>query len=400
MNLLMVGLDLNSPWVEGIRNTTYELALELRNRGHEIHFLTKGYCYHKKIEHLKCGITVHRILTKENSGYLRGFQRFILGLPKAIFEIAKEHRIDVIHSHSSYPAFGGYTGIMSALVGSRKIFSLYSCSESTPTFEYSLLLRYALRLAKSYETLRLNNVNKIIVSSKKAFNNLISIGFSRKRIHYIPIAINTNRFRPRRFNGRKIWNELNLPTGAKVILFAGDLTPYKGVEYFLLSLKELKKSNSDVVGIILTKGLYEKEWSRRQLVEQLATQLDLRENIRLLGIRSDMEVIYNLSNVVVFPFLQSYTLMDTPRALLEAMACGRPVVTTKVGAVLEIVKHKDNGILIEPNNVTALRKAVAFLLQDEEKAQELGENAVNHILNNHELGAMTSKIEEVYGMND
>jgi len=50
MNILMVGLDLNPPWVEGIRNTTYELALRLLDRGHNVHFLTKGYNYHKRIE--------------------------------------------------------------------------------------------------------------------------------------------------------------------------------------------------------------------------------------------------------------------------------------------------------------------------------------------------------------
>jgi len=396
----MVGLDLNPPWVEGIRNTTYELALGLLDRGHNVHFLTKGYNYHKRIEDLKCGVAFHRILTKESSGYLMGFQSFILGLLNAILEIAKEHEIDVVHAHSSYPAFGWYVGVTATLVGSKKIFSLYSSETSLPTFEYPSLVMYALRLAKSYRILRLANVNTIIVNSKKAFNNLIDRGFCEKSVCYIPVGIDTSRFKPKRTDETKIKDELNIPKEARVILFAGDLTPFKGVELFLHSLKELKSKGKNVVGLILTKGLYEKESSRRKLVKRLATQFNLIENVRLLGIRSDIEAIYNLSDVVIFPFLQNYTLMDTPRALLEAMACGRPVVATKVGAIPEVINHGESGILIGPNNELALKDAVAFLLQNEEKAEQLGKNAASFIQNNHELSTMISKVEEVYDMRD
>jgi glycosyltransferase involved in cell wall biosynthesis len=395
MNLLMVGLDLNPPWAEGIRNTTHELAFELLNRGHRVCFLTKGYNYHKKIETMKGGITFHRILTKEHSGYLRGFQRFLLKLPSAILEIAKEYGVDAIHVHSSYPAFGWYVGISAALVDSKKIFSLYSCSTAQVAFEYSSPLRLALRLAKSYKPLRLKAVDEIIVNSKKAYNHLIGIGL-RKNLYYIPIGIDTSRFKPEKINGTCIKEKLKIPKEAKVILFAGDLTPYKGVELFLTSLKKLKDSGKNVVGLILTKGLYEQELHRRQLVKNLITKFNLTDNIRLLGIRSDIEIVYNLSDIVVFPFLRGYALMDIPRAVLEAMACGRPVVATKVGAISEAIRHGENGILIEPNNELALKNAIALLLQNEEEADLLGKNATSFVLENHELGTMVSKVEEVY----
>jgi glycosyltransferase involved in cell wall biosynthesis len=392
----MVGLDLNPPWVEGIRNSTYELSLGLLDRGHKVHFLTKGYNYHRKIESMKLGITFHRILTKEHSGYFRGFQRFLLELPNAISEITKECEIDVIHAHSSYPIFGWYVGMSAVLSHSKKIFSLYSCSEISPALEYPLLLRCALRFAKSYKALRLKVVNEIVVNSKKAYNNLLRTGFSEEKLHYIPIGINTKRFKPKKINETQIKDELKIPKKAKVILFAGDLTPYKGVELFLFSLKKLKDSGKDVVGVILTKGLYEQELHRRQLVKHLINQLNLRDNIRLLGIRSDIDLIYNLSDVVVFPFLRSYAMMDIPRALLEAMACGRPVVATRVGAVSEVVRHGENGVLIEPNNELALKDAIAFLLQNEGEADRLGENATSFVLENHELSTMVRKVEEVY----
>jgi glycosyltransferase involved in cell wall biosynthesis len=116
----------------------------------------------------------------------------------------------------------------------------------------------------------------------------------------------------------------------------------------------------------------------------------------LLGVRNDIDVIYNLSDVVVFPFLRGYSLMDVPRALLEAMACGRPVVATKVGAIPEVIRHGENGILIEPNNELALEEAIVLLLQNEGEAERLWKNASRCIVEKHELNKIIDKLEHVY----
>lgn len=396
MNLLMVGLDLNPPWVEGIRNTTRELSCGLLKRGHTVHLLTKGYDYHEKTERTQDGLVFHRILTDEHSGYLRGFERFAIGLPIAIAEIEKEYGTDIIHTHSSYSALGWYVGISAALVNSKRVFSLYSCSGARPTFEYSSPLKLVVRFAKSFKPLRLRTVDEIIVNSKKAYYNLTASGFREKNVHYIPIGIDTNRFKPEKNNKSGIRDELNIPKEARVILFAGDLTPDKGVELFLASLKKLKGSVKSVLGIILLKGLYEQELNRMQLVESIISQLNLTNDVRLIGIRNDIENIYNACDVVAFPFLRSYALMDIPRALLEAMACGKPVVATKVGAISEVVRHRENGVLMEPNSESALTNTMNSLLQNEEEADRLGENGRNSILQNHELSKMVRKVEEVY----
>jgi glycosyltransferase involved in cell wall biosynthesis len=287
-------------------------------------------------------------------------------------------------------------GLSAALANSKKVFSLYSCSNALPAFEYPLSLRYALRLAKSYKPLKLKSIDEIIVSSWKAYNDLIKAGFTPKNLHHISVGIDTNRFKPKRIDETRIRNYLKIPKEAKVILFAGDLAPYKGVEIFLYSLKKLRNRSMNIVGLILTKGLYERELQRRRLIENIVKQLDIRDNIRLLGVRNDIDVIYNLSDVVVFPFLRGYSLMDVPRALLEAMACGRPVVATKVGAIPEVIRHGENGILIEPNNELALEEAIVLLLQNEGEAERLGKNASRCIVEKHELNKIIDKLEHVY----
>jgi glycosyltransferase involved in cell wall biosynthesis len=396
MNILMVGLDLNPPWVEGIRNTTYALSAGLARKGHRVHFLTKGYRTHKRTEHLENNITVHRILSKETSGYITGFQNFTFGLPTAITQITKSNKIDIIHSHSSYPAFGSFVNVVASLTRSKKVFTLYSSCSTAPTFEYSPLLRYTLGIAKSKTILKLAPFDAIIVNSKKALNELASMQFLADKLHYVPIGIDTERFRPSVTGELKLRQELHVPEGSKVVLFAGDLTPCKGVESFLFLLKSLRNAGISFVGLILTKGLYEKEHDRRMLVEKLGFNLGLKDGMHFLGIRDDLEVVYGISDVVVFPFLQDYTLMDIPRALLEAMACGKPVIASRVGAIHEVIKQKENGVILEPNDEQAMIDAAAFLLTNNDVAEELGRNAAKCVASDYGLDAMVNQVDRVY----
>jgi glycosyltransferase involved in cell wall biosynthesis len=396
MNILMVGLDLNPPWVEGIRNTVGELSEHLLDRGHDVHFLTKGYNYHTETERVG-RITYHRIITKESQGYFKGFQHFLLKLPKRILEIAKEYQMQVIHGHSSYPAFGTWMGLSSLLTISRKIFTLYSCEALVPPFEYSVILKYMLSFAKSRRWLQFNCLDDVVVISRRAFSNLIQTGFQKNKLNYIPTCVDKDRFNSN-LDGEKIRGELKIPTEEKIILFAGDLTPYKGIETLLFSLKILTKGHPNLTCLVLTKGLYESVQHRRKLVKDLVCKLGLKEVIKFLGVRDDIEHVYTASDLVVLPFSRGYALMDTPRALLEAMACGKPVIATNVGGISEIIEDGVNGLIVKPSDEIQLVNAMKFLLQNEDVAEEIGRNASQYVSKHHDLNTVASRLEKIYQM--
>lgn len=396
MNTLMVGLDLNPPWVEGIRNSVRELSLHLLNKGHNIHFLTKGFKQQKKYEVID-GITYHRIPTKESTGYLRGAQHFLLKLPKTLSEVAREHEINVTHGHSSYPAFGVYLALCSTLTNSRKIFSQYSHTAKAPNFEYTRALRTALALAKEPSFLKSGSylLNDVIVTSQKAYVKLVEHGFPSGKLHHIPIGVDTDRFNPK-LEGKKIREEFNIPNNCKVILFAGDLTPYKGAEIMIRSLKLVVKDRVNVRCIMLTKGTYEYEENRRKAVQSLIENLGLQGKISLLGVRKDIERVYAASDIVVLPFSQSYALMDTPRALLEAMAMGKPVVTSDVGGISEAVTHMKTGLLIKGDSPTEVAEAITLLLEDDEISEKLGKNGRSLVEEKFTWASIVQEIEKVY----
>jgi glycosyltransferase involved in cell wall biosynthesis len=396
MNILMVGLDLNPPWVEGIRNTVHELSLHLLKRGHTIHYLTKGYKDHKKCETID-GITYHRILTKQSKGYIGGSHQFFSYFPKIAIKVIREQKIDVVHGHSVYPFFGTYLGLCLLPTNLRKVFSQYSSIGKPPAFEYPKILRYGLRIAKDPFLLKVGLLDKVIVTSQRAYNEFIKKGVPPSKLCYLPIGIDVNEFNPN-LKGDNIRKEFNITDEEKVILFAGDLTPYKGAEILIQALKFVADQNFKVKLIILTKGTYEFEEQRKRRILSLIKSLRLQDKVILLGVREDIKCVFAASDIVVLPFLPSYALMDIPRVLLEAMASGKPVIASNVGGISEIIKHKKNGLIINGGNVEELVEAIKILLNDEELSRKLGRNGRALVEAKFAWDNIVNRIEKIYGL--
>ena len=110
-------------------------------------------------------------------------------------------------------------------------------------------------------------------------------------------------------------------------------------------------------------------------------QATLEALTKELRIESRVLFTGNQSNVV--PWLQAFDLFclpsyaneGVPQALMQAMACGLPVVTTPVGSIAEIVQDGDTGLLVEPENPVALRAAIERLLADAPLRARLGARA-------------------------
>lgn len=396
MNILMVGLDLNPPWVEGIRNTVHDLSLYLLERGHGVYYLTKGYREQKECEEID-GIIYHRILTKEKTGYIRGSSWFLLKLFKTLAKIVKKTRIDIIHAHSVYPFFGTYLGLLSSPIRSKKIFTQYSFARIPSTFEYPKMLNIGLNAAKSHFLPKINGylLHEIIVTSKRAYSKLSRLTILRDKLKYVPIGIDPNRFNPS-LGTEKIRNELNIANDCKVVLFAGDLTPFKGAEVMVRSMKLVSERHPHVKCIMLTKGIYEHENSRIIKVRNLIKDLEMQSKVMFLGVRGDIEYVYASSDMVVLPFSSSYALIDVPRALLEAMAVGKPVVASDVGSISEVITHMKTGLLVKGDDVAELANAINLLIEDEGLSERLGRNSRSVVEEKFAWTRIVCEIEELY----
>jgi glycosyltransferase involved in cell wall biosynthesis len=114
--------------------------------------------------------------------------------------------------------------------------------------------------------------------------------------------------------------------------------------------------------------------------------------IRFLGFREAIEDLYAASDIIVVP---SQKEEPCPAVLIEAAACGRPVVATSVGSNAEFVNHGETGFLVERDDLAALTGHVKMLIADAALRQRMGARA-REIAEERFVREPIAKIEDIY----
>lgn len=138
--------------------------------------------------------------------------------------------------------------------------------------------------------------------------------------------------------------------------------------------------------VLVGDGPFRKEW------EELARQLGISPRTRFLGDRHDITSVLAALDVVVSPS-RSESLSN---AILEAMAAGRPVIATRVGGNPELVRDRETGLLVAPEDEGALAAALETVIAFPDLAQEWGENARRIARANFTLDYARERFEQLY----
>ena len=182
----------------------------------------------------------------------------------------------------------------------------------------------------------------------------------------IPNAVDVDDFKPPA-DMTTLRDRLGIGRASLVVTIVGLVSERKGHQYFLEMAQQVAGSHPSaefvVVGEdILGHGAY------RCAMEQYARELGIEKRVRFLGFREDASDWIAASDIVVLPTLEE----GLPVSLIEAHACGKPVVATDVDGIPEIVEDGVTGILIPVRDTPALAKAVLTLLSDEELRRRMG----------------------------
>ncbi|MCC7430932.1 glycosyltransferase [bacterium] len=211
----------------------------------------------------------------------------------------------------------------------------------------------------------LKNAQGITCNSEFLAKETEKLGIPKEKIRVVNTGIDKTIFFPQsKTETRKL---LNLPQNKKIVLFAGHLIPIKGIDVLLNAWKIfLEKEpdsqlvlcgNSELLGDYrkLTKGL------------EISKNVMFRPSIA----HSEMRNWFGACDVFVLPSRNE----GFPAVLMEAMSCGRPVVASKVGGIPEIVSSDEVGILVEPENIAELVKALQNAFTKNWDAQKISEAA-------------------------
>ncbi len=193
-------------------------------------------------------------------------------------------------------------------------------------------------------------------------------GLPAGKVWMIPNGVDLEKFRPQPPNDR-LREQLALPFGVPLVGIVAALRPEKNHTLALHAIHRVRKGGIPVHLLLVGDG------PERQAIERLARQLGIDQCVHLLGTRSDVPQLLPLLDVVL---LTSH-MEANPVSLLEAMACGRPVLATKVGSVPETVLEGVTGHLVPPGDVDAIARRLAQLLRDPARTAAMGRTARQHV---------------------
>ena len=192
-------------------------------------------------------------------------------------------------------------------------------------------------------------------------------------------GIDTNLFRPTAPDPNIVRTD-----GTPLLLWVGRLQPWKGVDIALRALQEIPRAHLMIVG----------DGETRADLERLAQELGLAERVRFLGAlpRERLPSIYAAADLLLATSFASETFGI---GLVEAQACGLPVVASRFGGFPEVIDEGRTGLLVPPRDPVALAAAVRSLLDDPARRHALAAAAPGWAAQ-FSWSAVVDRIEAVY----
>jgi glycosyltransferase involved in cell wall biosynthesis len=212
-------------------------------------------------------------------------------------------------------------------------------------------------------------------------------GYPAEKIIVFPRGVDLGWFKPS-FSLRDVMRRKLGIENKKVIIMNRRFKPVYGIEYFLKALPQVWSKIPDVYVLLLGSGPLENEL--RKIVEEL----NLEPIVKFIGEVSyrEMPLYLNASDLYV-----SSSLSDgTSVSLLEAMACGLPVVVTDVPAIMEWVVNGENGIVVPRKSIDELAQAIIYLLQNEDIRKKMGERNILIAKERADWDRNFNKLEQMY----
>jgi glycosyltransferase involved in cell wall biosynthesis len=175
-----------------------------------------------------------------------------------------------------------------------------------------------------------------------------------------------------------------------VVLAVGHLSEVKGYPVFLEAAARLAPRLGDVAFVAL--GGETTTPGYRAVLEARAAALGVAARVHFLGWRSDVARVMGAADVVVLPSLAE----GLPLAVLEAMACGRPVVASAVGGVPEAVVDGRTGLLVPPGDAGALAEAIQRVLEDPAAGRRMGAEGRRRLEAHFSLDRVLGEVHALY----
>lgn len=351
------------PMVSGASIVAEQLAQAMADRGHEVLVIAAsetGKPYTETIQNL----TVLRLKSIRNP--LRVNQRVMFMQRHAVLHALYNFKPDIIHVHEPVQMglvglkYVKHTNIPITMTSHQLPWFVASYLPDIPdlrAWTEKLVWKYVRWLAGKYS---------VIISPTKTISSIITLhtGINPKTINY---GVELKTFNTHLCKSLSVRTQFNIPANAPIILHTGRLDADKHADRVILA----SESSIRRLGAHL---LIAGDGCEKPALIKLCKSLGIENNVHFAGFISNKEElakIYKSANV----FVIASEIETQGIVILEAAACGLPIVAVNATCVSEIVHHGCNGYLAEPGDTLCMSKAIEEILMDTDLANSMSKQS-------------------------
>lgn len=393
------------PSIGGVENHVYNLSKEFVNKGYKVKIINPVINYNKSEVYDLDGIEIHKISVgnkkdedkylkyKKNSGgnifgffngykrkyYYNKFRKLIYDYINIDIESGNCDEI-IIHQHD----------FISSIRLSKMLSKKYNVIFTNHTGEFLFLKKLPLSsIPINYLT---NHFKYIIAPSDELAN--FSVIRPQDTFKFLSNGVDVDRFSIISESSKnQIREKYNIPKYKVVIFSPRRWAPTKGIIYLVKAIKHIK---SDNVVFIFGGNDYSDYPEYREEILNYIKENNLQSKIMLLG-NIDyqlMDEYVKLSDIIAIPSLMEAISLSA----LEGMACGKPIISTNVGGMPQIIKQLETGLLVEPKDEKQLAQAIEKLVNDNELREVIGNNCRRFVEEKYSWKSISDETELIYNI--
>lgn len=350
-----------------------ELGLSLAKLGHQVHFIS--YAMPHRLNRFVENIFYHEV---EMSNYpLFEHSLYCLSLTSKMLEVIEYEKLDLMHVHYAIPhAVSAYLArqvLQKVNKNIKFITTLHGTDITLVGLEPSFMPIVKFSIEES---------NGVTAVSRFLKEKTLTNYNIQKEIEVIYNFIDTDVYKPQ---PSVEFRKHIAPNGEKVLVHTSNFRPVKRVPDIIRILEKMNKE-------IPTKLILVGDGPERGECERLAREINIHQNVVFLGKQDALAEILNSADLFIMPSQsESFGL-----SALEAMACGKPVISSSVGGLPELVIHNETGFIAEIGDVERMAKYTIDLLKNEKKYSIFSQNSRNRAVEHFDKQLIIPKYVEYY----
>ena len=370
--------------------TIFKLLQALVEAGHNVHFLSvvrpeeqvelggeHGYLFTSGIHSHLLKLPRERILARMATGKASGLLSYLGETYQSIYCLSKLIRIigqirpDVVYAGKDYQFLGGLSGKLKRVPTISRFYGVHTLYNSI--VNRKLLWEHP----KEFFAFKMPS-DQIIITNDGSQGDKVarSMGVPAQRLNFWINGVDHTIYQSG-FDRVGFLDGLGIPRDSRVILTLCRLINWKKVDNVIRAVPRVVQQAGKVVFLIVGDG------PERHNLENLAQQLGVSTQVKFVGAipHDDVSGFMNAADI----FVSLHDLANLPVPVLEAMSCGKCIVSLDDGALDGLIESGKRGVLIKSDSVdAALPDILLDLLNDEPKRQSLGTNAREFAVNNLE----------------